>query len=168
MPDGPGAPALSVGEDRDPSFHFQSGRARDRKDVYREAAIAAYGDIPQDSRVSDPSGTLAPDARVPSEWPQAGGVRFEGVRLRYERYSATAGPAGATEGAAGPAGDRSGAQAAARDARTGAAEPAWALAGLNLELRPGERLGLVGRTGALRQMLFSLCSHTGTVHAWSI
>ncbi|KAK9825002.1 hypothetical protein WJX81_008465 [Elliptochloris bilobata] len=45
----------------------------------------------------------------------------------------------------GPAGAREGlADTAYRDDHG----PAWALAGLDLEIRPGERLGLVGRTGA--------------------
>ena len=160
MPDGPGTPARSAGEDCERSFHFRSGRARDRMDVYRDSAIAAYGDIPGDARGSNPSRVPDPDARVPSDWPRAGGVRFEGVRLRYERYGAAAGGAGGPEGAAGSASVGGGAQAAVRDASTGAAEPVWALAGLDLELRPGERLGLVGRTGAHRHW-----SHLRTMYA---
>lgn len=150
VPDGPGTPARSAGEDRERSFHFRSGRARDRMDAYKDSATAGYGDIPGDARGSDPSRTPDPDATVPSDWPCAGGVRFEGVRLRYERYGAAAGGAGGPGGAAWSSGVGAGAQAAVRDAPTGAAEPPWALAGLDLELRPGERLGLVGRTGAPR------------------
>lgn len=101
-------------------------------------------------------------------------MRFEGVRLRYVRYSHTGvgsvapaaggtagGPAASpAEGAAGSAGSGAGAAApvegsagpaaegAARDPAANPTEGAWALAGLDLELHPGERLGLVGRTGA--------------------
>lgn len=148
--------------DRDPSFDFRSGRTRDRSDVYRETAVAAHQDGDGGARVSDPSRAPDPDARVPSDWPRAGGVRFEGVRLRYERYGAAAGGAGGPGvGSAGLAGLGGGAQAAVRDASSGAAEPVWALAGLDLELRPGERLGLVGRTGAHRhwshlQMMYAV------------
>ena len=152
---GPVTPAPPAGNDGDPSFRLCSGRARDRMDAYRDTAIAASGDIRGDVRVSDPYMALDPDRRVPSDWPRAGGVRFEGVRLRYSAASGGAGGPGCPSGsAAGSAGDGRGAQAAARDASTGAAEPAWALAGLDLELHPGERLGLVGRTGVLCH-----CSH---------
>ncbi len=72
------------------------------------------------------AGGGAPGGALPPGWPGAGAVRFEGVRLRYE---ARCGP-GATGGV--PA----------------ACDVPWALAGLDLELRPGERMGLVGRTGA--------------------
>ena len=146
MLDGPGMPAPSA--HCDPSFDFRSGHARDRTDEYRETAVAACQGIDGGARVSDPSRALDPDARVPADWPRAGGVRFEGVRLRYERCGAPAGAAGVPEGAAGSAGVAGGAQAAVRGESSSAAEPAWALAGLDLELRPGERLGLVGRTGA--------------------
>ena len=146
----PGSPARSAGEDRKCSFHFRSGRAHDRMEVYGETAVTAYRGVDGGARAFDPSSALGPDAMVPLDWPRAGGVRFEGVRLRYERYGAAAGGAGDPEGPAGSAGVGGGAQAAVRDAPMGAAEPAWALAGLDLELRPGERLGLVGRTGAPR------------------
>lgn len=128
----------------------------------------------QTMRESPRPGCRAGAGRLPQGWLFEGAVRFEGVRLRYARYSHTrvggaapaaggtaGGPAASpAEGGAGRAGSGAGAAApvegSAGSAAEGAAwdppadptEGAWALAGLDLELHPGERLGLVGRTGA--------------------
>lgn len=103
------------------------------------------------------------------------GVRLRYVRCSHTGVGGVAPAAGGTaggpapspaEGAAGSAGSVAGAAAgdpaaapvegsagsaaegAAWDPAANSAEGAWALAGLDLELHPGERLGLVGRTGA--------------------
>lgn len=93
-------------------------------------------------RVLEITPTVVDPATPYPEPPSRGHVRFEGVRFRYERASAEA---------------RARIDDHDDDGRTSiVTQPPWVLDGVSLEAKPGERIAIVGPSGAGKTTLITL------------